>query len=189
MRAFLEAFPKAGSSSPVLVIKCHGRGNRGAEFKKLGELSSADNRFILIDSVFSASEMIMLHAACDCFVSLHRAEGFGLNIAESMSKGKIVVATDFSGSTDFTRPENSLLIPYKMARVNKDDYIYSRGQWWAEPDQEAAVEAMRQAASNESEIQSRAMRARADIMDKYSVQAIAKIVKAAWQRELEPFKS
>jgi glycosyltransferase involved in cell wall biosynthesis len=188
-RAFLEAFPKGGPSSPVLVIKCHGRGNRDGEFKKLIELSSGDNRFILIDRVFAPREMMMLQAACDCFVSLHRAEGFGLNIAECMSKGKIVVATDFSGNTDFTRPENSLLVPYKMARVNKDDYIYGRGQWWAEPDHEAAVEAMRQAASNGSEIQSRAMRARADIMDKYSVQAIAKIVKAAWQRELAPFKS
>ena len=189
MRAFLEAFPKGGPSSPVLVIKCHGHGNRGGEFKKVTELSSADNRFILIDRVFSTREMMLLQAACDCFVSLHRAEGFGLNIAECMSKGKIVVATDFSGSTDFTRPENSLLIPYKMARVNKDEYIYGRGQWWAEPDHEAAVEAMRQAASNGSEIQSLAMRGRATIMQRYSVEAIGKIVKAAWQGELEPFKN
>jgi glycosyltransferase involved in cell wall biosynthesis len=188
-RAFLEAFPKGGPSSPLLVIKCHGRGNRGGEFNKLIEVSSGDNRFILIDSVFSTQEMMMLQAACDCFVSLHRAEGFGLNIAECMSKGKIVVATDFSGSTDFTRPENSLLIPYKMARVSKDDYIYGRGQWWAEPDHEAAVEAMRQAASNGSEVQRRAMCARTDIMHKYSVQAVAKIVKAAWKHELAPFKN
>jgi glycosyltransferase involved in cell wall biosynthesis len=188
MRAFLDAFPKRGPSSPVLVIKCHGRGNRGGEFNKLVELSSGDNRFILIDRVFSAREMMLLQAACDCFVSLHRAEGFGLNVAECMGRGKIVIATDFSGSTDFARPENSLLIPYKMAEV-KGEYIYGRGQWWAEPDHQAAVEAMRQAASNGSEIQGRTMRARADIMDKYSVQAVAKIVKAAWLRELEPFKN
>jgi glycosyltransferase involved in cell wall biosynthesis len=188
MHAFLGAFPTGGPSSPVLVIKCHGRGNRGGEFNKLVERSSGDNRFILIDRVFSAREMMLLQAACDCFVSLHRAEGFGLNIAECMGRGKIIIATDFSGSSDFARPENSLLIPYKMAEV-KSDYIYGRGQWWAEPDHQAAVEAMRQAASNGSEIQSRTMRARADIMDKYSVQAVAKIVKAAWQCELEPFKN
>jgi hypothetical protein len=76
-----------------------------------------------------------------------------------------------------------------MAAVAKDDYIYGRGQWWAEPDHQAAVEALRQAGSNSSDVQRRAMQARADIMQKYSVEAVAKIVKAAWLGELKPFKN
>jgi glycosyltransferase involved in cell wall biosynthesis len=126
-------------------------------------------------------------AACDCFVSLHRAEGFGLNIAECMGKGKIVIATDFSGSTDFTRPSNSLLVPYKMAAVGKGSYMHGGGQWWAEPDHDAAVDAMRRAASNAADVQRLAARGRADIMREYSFEAIGKVVKAAWQETLEPF--
>ena len=71
--------------------------------------------------------MTLIQAACDCLISLHRAEGFGLNIAECMGAGKIVIATNFSGNTDFTRPENSLLVPYKMAEVGKQAYIHGSG--------------------------------------------------------------
>src|SRR5258708_3350782 len=114
IHAFLDAFPDRGASSPMLVVKCHGRGNRDGEFQKLVELTESTDRVILIDRVFSPHEMTLIPAPCDCFVSRARAEGVGLTIAECMGKGKIVIATDFSGSTDFTRPSNSLLVPYKM---------------------------------------------------------------------------
>lgn len=187
IRAFMDAFPNPGESSPILVIKCHGVGNRGHEFKTLNELISNDRRLILIDRVFSEDEITQLQAACDCLISLHRAEGFGLNIAECMSKGKIVIVTNFSGNTDFTRPENSLLVPYKMAEVDKHAYRYGGGQWWAEPDHDAAVEAMRRAAANAAEVQHLAARARADIAQNFSFEAIGRIAKAAWQEELKPF--
>jgi glycosyltransferase involved in cell wall biosynthesis len=189
IRAFIDAFPNHGASSPILVIKCHGRGNRGAEFEKIRELSSRDSRLLLIDRVFSEHAMALLQAACDCLISLHRAEGFGLNIAECMAKGKIVVATNFSGNTDFTRPENSLLVPYEMAEVGKQGYIYGAGQWWAEPDHDAAVAAIRRAHSNGSDVKRLASRAREDIMQQYSLAAVGRIAKAAWRDELEPFRA
>jgi glycosyltransferase involved in cell wall biosynthesis len=187
IRAFLDAFPDHGASSPMLVVKCHGRGNRDDEFEKLIELTESTDRVILIDRVFSPHEMTLIQAACDCFVSLHRAEGFGLNIAECMGKGKIVIATDFSGNTDFTRPSNSPLVPYKMIEVGRSGYMYGGGQWWAEPDHDAAVDAMRRAAANAADVRSLAARAREDIMRDYSLEAIGKIVKAAWAQTLAPF--
>jgi len=188
IRAFIEAFPDHGASSPILVIKCHGQANRGDELKRVKEFCSANNRLILIDRVFSEHEMTMMQSACDCLISLHRAEGFGLNIAECMAKGKIVVATDFSGSRDFARPENSLLVPYKMAEVGKTGYVHGAGQWWAEPDHGAAVEMLRRAAANSSDIQRLATRARADIARDYSYETIGRIARAAWLQELEPFR-
>jgi glycosyltransferase involved in cell wall biosynthesis len=188
IRAFTDAFPNHGASSPILVIKCHGRGNRGAEFQKIKELSSRDTRLVLIDRVFSEQEMTFMQTACDCLISLHRSEGFGLNIAECMGKGKIVIATNFSGSTDFTRPENSLLVPYKMTEVGKHAYIHGAGQWWADPDHDAAVASIRRAHSNASDVQRLASRAREDIMQQYSLAAVGRIATAAWRDELEPFK-
>jgi glycosyltransferase involved in cell wall biosynthesis len=189
IRAFTDAFPNNGVSAPILVIKCHGRGNRGAEFQKIKELCARNKRLVLIDRVVSENEMTLMRAACDCLISLHRAEGFGLNIAECMGQGKIVIATNFSGNTDFTRPGNSLLVPYKMAEVGKQAYIHGAGQWWAEPDHDAAVSAIQQAHSNRSDIQRLASRARADIAQQYSFDAIGNLVKAAWQDELEPFRT
>jgi hypothetical protein len=74
-----------------------------------------------------------------------------------------------------------------MAAVRKNEYIYGGGQWWAEPDHEAAVETIRLAASNTTDIQRLAARARADIAKEYSVEAIGSIVKAAWEEKLERF--
>jgi hypothetical protein len=49
-----------------------------------------------------------------------------------------------------------------MAVVSKNDYRHGGGQWWAEPDHAAAVEAMRRAALNGSDVRRLAARARAD---------------------------
>jgi glycosyltransferase involved in cell wall biosynthesis len=189
IRTFTDAFPRHGASAPILIIKCHGRANRGADFQEIKKLSSHDSRLLFIDRVLSEHELTLLQAACDCLVSLHRAEGFGFNIAECMGKGKIVIATNFSGSTDFTRPDNSLLVPYKMVEVGKQAYVHGAGQWWAEPDHDAAVAALQRAYANASDIERLANRARADIMQQYSFDAVGRIVKAAWQNELEPFRA
>jgi glycosyltransferase involved in cell wall biosynthesis len=187
IRAFIDAFPTGGASAPMLVVKCHGRGNRGPEFREMVERARSSERLILIDRVFSPHQMSLIQAACDCFVSLHRAEGFGLNIAECMGKGKIVIATDFSGSTDFARPSNALLVPYRMAEVGRGGYVHGGGQWWAEPDHDAAVDAMRRAAACGADVQALAARARADIMRDYSLDAIGRIARAAWEETLAPF--
>ena len=48
--------------------------------------------------------MLSLMASVDCFVSLHRSEGFGLGMAQSMYLGKPVIATGYSGNMDFMKP-------------------------------------------------------------------------------------
>ena len=53
-------------------------------------------------------------AACDCYVSLHRAEGFGLTLAEAMAIGKPVIATGYSGNVDFMNDANSYLVDYEI---------------------------------------------------------------------------
>ena len=53
-------------------------------------------------------------AACDCFVSLHRSEGFGLAMAEAMALGKPVIATNWSGNTDFMNPHNAACIDFRL---------------------------------------------------------------------------
>ena len=60
--------------------------------------------------------MAALFARADCYVSLHRAEGFGLTLAEAMALGKPVIATGFSGNTDFMTPANSYLVDWSADR-------------------------------------------------------------------------
>jgi glycosyltransferase involved in cell wall biosynthesis len=64
---------------------------------------------VLQDGYLSAREKNTMMALCDCYVSLHRAEGFGLTMAEAMALGKPVIATGYSGNLAFMTAENSYL--------------------------------------------------------------------------------
>ena len=58
-------------------------------------------------------------ASCDCYVSLHRSEGFGLTPAEAMYLGKPVIATAYGGVMEFMTPENAYLVDHTMTRVGE----------------------------------------------------------------------
>ena len=147
--AVVEAFERvcdARSKDNIhLVIKLHGaesvgRGQFAAEqfFSELNQ-SGARDKIIVIDDVFTDNEIKNLIRCCDCFVSLHRSEGFGRGIAEAMFLGKPVVATEYSGNLDFMNERNSCLVRYQLVDVGKDRYPYWENQVWAEPDIEHAV--------------------------------------------------
>src|SRR5262249_9150038 len=80
-----------------------------------------------------------LESLCDCYVSLHRSEGFGLGLAESMYLGKPVIGTNWSGNTDFMNADNSCPVRYQLVPLESDYGPYKRGQHWAEPDIDHAV--------------------------------------------------
>ncbi|HEV2533463.1 glycosyltransferase family 4 protein, partial [Phenylobacterium sp.] len=95
----------------------------------------------LIDETWPYAQVKALIAGADALISLHRAEGFGLTPAEAMALGVPVVATGFSGNLDFMDAGNSLLVPYAMAPVQDPQGIYGH-QSWAEPDLDAAAQAL-----------------------------------------------
>ena len=142
-----RAFPEH-SDSPVLVVKLHGNFHRNARFEKLVGAITEDSRIVLIDGVLGNDEVGELQWCCDAFVSLHRSEGFGLWIAECMARGKPCIVTNYSGNTDFTNALNSMPIGFTMVRVRPGEYPFGAGQWWADPDVEQAVRAMRQIAQS-----------------------------------------
>jgi glycosyltransferase involved in cell wall biosynthesis len=150
------------------------------------ERAASDPRLILIDEIFTEARLRRLQAACDVYVSLHRSEGFGLNIAECMGAGKIAIATGFSGNCDFMTAENSLIVPYQFRRLRNGEYYQGDGQWWAEPDHDAAVEAMRRAAGGSAEVRMLGARAREQIKSRYAFEATGAIAVAALRGTLPP---
>ena len=179
IHAFRDAFPDGAQSRPMLVVKMHGQDNRSSEFHELLTAAANDPCIRIIDRTLSDEEVQKLQAACDCFVSLHRSEGFGLNIAECMAAGKAVITTDFSGNTDFTNTSNAVMIPYAMRKVLPEDYQFGRGQWWAEPSHEAAVEAIRWVVENPAKAQALGETARSHMAANYSFEAVGRTLKAA----------
>jgi glycosyltransferase involved in cell wall biosynthesis len=88
-------------------------------------------------------EVYALTKACDCYVSLHRSEGYGLTMAEAMSFGKPTIATGYSGNVDFMTPDNSLLVPYQLIPLQRDYAVYRKGSLWADPSIPDAADALR----------------------------------------------
>ena len=74
-----------------------------------------------------------LISACDCLVSLHRAEGFGRGPGEAMALGRLALATGWSGNVDFMTPEISLLVEHDLIQLEPDEYPHWQGQSWANP--------------------------------------------------------
>jgi hypothetical protein len=172
VRAFVDAFATRKESRPRMVVKLHGAARRGAEFRELLAFS-ANAGITIIDDVFDRAKIRLLQAAADAFISLHRSEGFGLNIAECMSLAKPVVVTAFSGNMDFTNDTNSYLIPWKMRQVAPDEYPQGAGQWWAEPDHDAAVSALRSVTDQSARAAQRGARARTAILAHCSVATVS----------------
>ncbi len=139
--AFTKAFPR-GNEPVGLVIKSMDGEKYPKEYQTLLREAARDSRVISIDAVYKPQEVWGLMQVCDAFVSLHRTEGFGYCIAQSMLLGKPVIATGYSGNIDFTRPDNSCLIDYKLIEVKKSEYPFAKGQVWADPDVEQAANCM-----------------------------------------------
>lgn len=171
VRAFRRAM-EGRNEEAILVIKLHGGSLATKQGSELLRLIGADKRIKIIDAVMPAHEVGELQACCDAFISLHRAEGFGLWIAECMARGKPCVVTNYSGNTDYTDNNNSMPIGFTMAKVGDNQYPYGEGRWWAEPDEDEAVYAIRSLVASESLRRALGDSARSTIARKLSFEAV-----------------
>jgi glycosyltransferase involved in cell wall biosynthesis len=171
VRAFIDAFPDRTAGARLLVKWI---GPAGDQLHELEALAKDRPGISLIGRTLSRDEIWQIHAACDVHVSLHRAEGFGLNIAEAMALGKPTIVTNFSGNMDFTTADNALLVDFAIRRVRAHDYPYGEGQWWAEPDHDTAVEAMRIAYRDAALRRRLGERARQDIAARFASTVIGR---------------
>jgi hypothetical protein len=99
----------------------------------------------------------------DCFVSLHRAEGFGRGTGEAMFLGRLALATGWSGNLDYMTEENSLLARYHLVPVGADEYPHGDGQVWAQPDIGHALELLEAVIADPERARAIAARGRRDI--------------------------
>jgi len=147
--AFKRAFPDI-AAKVGLVIKVMNGDTRHPRWQDMRDMIADDPRVFIFNKTMERDEVLGLVDACDCFVSLHRSEGFGFGPAEAMYLGKPVVVTNYSGNTDFTLADNSCLVDYRLVPVIEGQYVFARDQVWAEPDVEHAVWYMRKLASAKS---------------------------------------
>jgi glycosyltransferase involved in cell wall biosynthesis len=173
IEAVRRAFGSAAKPNVQLVIKLHGLGFSNAR-KKVHKALGGFPEAVIIDRVLSREEMWGLQACCDVYLSLHRSEGFGLNIAECMALGKCVIATNYSGNTDYFDKTCGAPVGYSLIRVGKSDYIFPENQYWAEPDIDEAARLLRRAAEDAAWRASLGRAARIRIVTTLSYEAVGK---------------
>ncbi|MDQ6745794.1 MAG: glycosyltransferase family 4 protein [Actinomycetota bacterium] len=145
--AVLDAFRGAVAGRALgarLVLKCINQDHDPEAHRQLVEAIAGDPAIVLIDRYLAPEDNIRLSQVCDCYVSLHRAEGFGLGMAEAMWHAKPVIATGYSGNLDFMSASNSLLVDYELVPIGAGAEPYPPEAMWAAPDVEHAARLMRQ---------------------------------------------
>ena len=146
IEAFRRAFPEP--SGAVLVVKSAHSDFAAADAARVRLRGSGRPDILLLDRVMTRAETDQLIASCDALVSLHRSEGFGFPIAEARAAGKPVIATDYSGTTDFFAGGDGLPVRYALAPIVTSHGLYRRGGVWADADVDDAAEQMRRLAAD-----------------------------------------
>lgn len=138
--AFRAAFQP---DEPVRLIIKFLNGENVPELIEQLRRASSGCRASFLDRSFESLDRFRLLASVDSFVSLHRAEGFGLSIAEAMAYGLPVVVTGWSGNVDFTHSSNAAVVAYDLRPAERAYGPYAAGTLWAEPRLDDAARQMR----------------------------------------------
>ncbi|CAH1658669.1 glycosyltransferase family 4 protein [Chelatococcus asaccharovorans] len=144
--AAISAFQRAFSHHErvTLALKITKADLVSAGYARLRKIAGQDPRIKLISRDVADDDMWRFLASADVVLSLHRAEGFGLTLAQGMLLGRPVVATAWSGNLDFMPQSASCLVPSRLIPVEGPDKIKDgKGQVWASPDVPAAADILR----------------------------------------------
>lgn len=178
--AVIKAFKKAFQpfdATVGLVLKVNNSKSNPEEIKMLREQVAGYTNIYLIHETLSREYVNALINSIDCFVSLHRSEGFGLGPAEAMYLGRPVIGTNWSGNVDFMNAKNSCVVDYHLVHLGVDYGPYKSYQVWADPDIEHAANFMKKLISDRQYYEQIARRGRETINNDFSPQAVGEMAK------------
>jgi glycosyltransferase involved in cell wall biosynthesis len=176
--ATIEAFRRAfePGSGAVLIIKTLNDGYDPRAHERLAAAAAAHPDIHLFTHRLSASQRDGLMNSADCYVSLHRAEGFGYTLAESMWAAKPVIATGYSGNLDYMTADNSYLVDYRLVPIGPGNDPYPPTGEWADPDVDHAVRLMRQVFEDRDQARAQGARAATQIRASHSPEAAGRFM-------------
>ena len=176
----IEAFLRAFSSDPnvVLVLKING-GPQAPEntLGKLREQTGSSARVLILNGLWSEEELEALVQRGDCYVSLHRSEGWGLPLFDAVCSGKPVIATAYSGPMDYLNPDDHCLVRFREEQVRETDPWFRPPMRWAEPSVEHAAELMRQVFANRDNAGRKAKRSAEKLKVRFSQETVGQMAR------------
>lgn len=178
LRAFKRAFEGRDDDVGLVVKVLNQRSDDDALMQTFREEVAGCKNVFVIDRLLDRDELTSLIDACDCFVSLHRSEGFGLGPAEAMSLAKPAIVTNWSGNTDYMTSDNCVAIDYQLVELGRDYGPYKAHQHWAEPDLEQAAHWMQRLVAEPELAKQIGLRGQQTINSEFSPEAAGRIIQA-----------
>lgn len=137
----------------------------------------------VIDTHIAQIDFPRIYKAADAFVLPSRGEGWGRPLVEAMAMSLPVIATNWSGPTEYLTEENSYPLPVdRMSEVMQEPF---KGHLWAEPSVDKLRNLMRHVMSNLEEAKAKGNQAREDMINRFSPEIVAGLVTDHMQRILD----
>ena len=145
VKAFLETF-KNKKKQPALILKTSQAGashmDRDEVLKKIQTIKDSVNsknlpNIYLLHGEFTNEEMnsIYNHSKVKAMISLTKGEGFGRPLLEFSLTQKPIIASGWSGHTDFLDPNFSVLLGGELKNVHSSavvqNMILAESQWFS----------------------------------------------------------
>lgn len=180
VQAFCKAFPHQQNVGLILQIKNSKHKLDAAEATvsmELKGLVEGDPRIHYIPELYRDQEIAALINAANCYISLHRCEGIGIAMMKAMALGKPLIATNWSGNTDYTSAATACPVDYKLMNINPAGFGYlnsSIGDVWADPSIDHAAEWMQRLVGDEKLARDIGLRGQTFIQSNYNPEIVAK---------------
>ncbi|MDO6567891.1 glycosyltransferase [Alteromonas sp. 1_MG-2023] len=151
--AIVQAFQQAFSTSEdvELILKVANETD-SAHWETVKRKASSDHRIKIVSRLMTQSELELLWRTADCYVSLHRSEGFGRTLAEAILRKIPVITTKYSGSTDLFPNDYPWFVDYKLMLVEDSAYPLACNSRWANVSIQDSVEKMRAVRATKNDI-------------------------------------
>ena len=143
METYLRAFQD--EEETVFFVKTNPAARQAAlDAVKLARSHTGSRaRIELCCEIWQEEQIRSLHQRGDCYLSLHRGEGWCYPLFDAACHGTPAVATAYSGPMEYLDPEAHYLVPWRSAPVLQKYTYYDARMRWAEPDCDIAVAKLR----------------------------------------------
>jgi len=186
IQSFLKAFPDNEHVS--FFIKTY-RANFSQSESKIITDSIIKWRKEITDSLYpkiilsldalSNEDIFRIHASCDCLVSSHRGEGWGMPQMQAMSFGNPIISTAYGGIHDYINKDCYYPIPYELIKVERMEWIpwYTPDQCWADVNEEQLIKTLKYVYKHQKEAQKIGTKGREETMKIFDIHLLGQIMK------------
>ena len=135
-------------------------------------------RIEILAQQIPSADLPRLYRAVDCLVAPSRGEGWGRPHHEAMLMELPVIATNWSGNTEFMTVDNSLPLEFQLVDVKVGSELrHYQGHRWAEPSETHLRELMRRVQRDPANAREIGRRARASLGERFSPAAVAQRIR------------